>query len=179
MESCIFNEFAKEQISNLIILMMPHINYLFPEVQNISEIDFLAFFNKFSDENHSQIHSDESHITLSICLNEEFDGGEFIFNNGNVIVKQTPFNAIIFMGSIPHYTNDTKGNRYNLIIYLKQKSKNDNFYDKQYIEYLSYTGIRNISNCSNCDDKKNVMFIIPEIHKLRLKKLKSDSKTYK
>jgi len=196
--SCILNEFAKKEISNLIITLIPALEQLFPKVGKISDTDFLAFLVRFDGENHSEIHADESHLTVSICLSDSFEGGEFVFkssqlnkekinsnDNSNDIktsnkiksqleVKQTPFHALAFRGSLPHYTNDTKGERYNLILYLRQENNLiNNFYEGEYLEYLSNAGIRNVEigdsdNNSDKINKKGISFSIPSLPGLRV-----------
>ena len=83
---------------------------------------------------------------------------------------------MVFLGQLPHYTKETKGERYNLIIYLKQETNginSDHFYDRQYLTYLSYIGIRNLENniveaeVAVEIDKKGVFFSIPSLPRLR------------
>ncbi len=170
-KSCILNEFLFEEIKPLVIYLNNLIKIIFPNVGEISTDDFLCFFTQFSEENHSSYHVDESHVTVSICLenleceNEDYDNkdsnlinienhkskskGEFIFykNDREIVVDQKSNHALIFMGNITHRTNGMiKKSRYNLNFYFKQFSPENNitdFYNRIYIDYLTVMEIEN------------------------------------
>jgi len=162
-DSCILNEFMKEEITPFIKSLTKLVCDLYPEYGLLSDSDFMAFFVKNEEGNHSTYHVDESHITVAICLSEDFEGGELVFNvsSKDIEVSQKPFYAIVFPGCIPHYTKPTTGKRYNLIIYLKQDKcdKTNDFYDTEYVEYLSLVGIRNVS----IEEKQTIAFTVPSV----------------
>jgi len=175
-KSCILNEFAFENIKPLSSYFNNLIKKLFPQVGEISTEDFLCFFTEFSNDNHSSCHSDESHITVSICLektseinegikfkpkeiSEHEKNGEFIFleNGKEIKVSQKPNHAVIFLGQIPHKTTSIEnGSRFNLNFYFKQNNSDYSivrFYDSLYVEYLAHMGIRHF-------EKQSMNFIL-------------------
>lgn len=189
-EGCIINEFALEEIKPLVLHLRNIAKHLFKDLGDISAEDFFAFFTKFSNTNYSNLHADESHITVSICLeisknyNEqedeiriENDSGQFLFwiDGKELEVKQIPNHALIFRGDIPHKTNPIiDGTRYNLNFYLKQNIQDlitENFYNKLYVEYLSFMGIETCDD-TNSNIKKDFNFEVPKLPKIKVNKCK-------
>jgi hypothetical protein len=172
-ESCVLNEFLLDEIKPFVKFLINFIVKIFPHYGILSDSDFLAFCSRYENNNQSSIHVDESHVTVSIPLNEEFEGGELVFEKKTkFIVEQRPFHAIIFPGHFPHYTLPTRGLRYNLVIYLKQTS-NNNFYDQEYTNYLSLMGIPKWKH-EDYMYESNVIFQVPSLPKLKEIKCKKN-----
>ena len=95
------------------------------EAQRISQLDPL----KYETNEHKagyKFHKDfgdkvpHRHLSISICLNNKYEGGEFIFktDKGDLTIPQNEGDAIIFPSNFmfPHQVNKvTKGTRYALI----------------------------------------------------------------
>jgi len=95
------------------------------DINRISQLDLL----KYEKNNFSagyNFHEDfgdramERHLSISICLNNEYEGGEFVFDlpNEKMAVPQNVGDAVIFPSNFmfPHQVNKiTKGTRYALI----------------------------------------------------------------
>jgi len=94
-------------------------------IKKISQLDILKY-----DTNEHQagykFHEDfgldcsERHLSISICLNNEYEGGEFVFDipEGKYTIPQNVGDAVIFPSNFmfPHQVNKvTKGTRYALI----------------------------------------------------------------
>jgi len=94
-------------------------------ISKISQLDLLRY-----DANEHKagykFHEDfgltctERHLSISICLNNEYEGGEFVFDipEGHHVVPQNVGDAVIFPSNFmfPHQVNKiTKGTRYALI----------------------------------------------------------------
>lgn len=94
-------------------------------IAKISQLDILRY-----DANEYKVgykfHNDfgpkslERHLSISICLNNEYEGGEFVFDipGGHYTVPQNVGDAVIFPSNFmfPHQVNKiTKGTRYALI----------------------------------------------------------------
>lgn len=95
-------------------------------ISKISQLDFL----KYETNKHKagyKFHEDfgldvsERHLSISICLNNEYEGGEFVFllNDGShFTIPQNTGDAVIFPSNFmfPHQVNKvTNGTRYALI----------------------------------------------------------------
>lgn len=94
-------------------------------IEKISQLDLL----KYEKNDYSagyKFHEDfgstctERHLSISICLNNKYEGGEFVFNlpEEHYIVPQNVGDALIFPSNFmfPHQVNKiTKGIRYALI----------------------------------------------------------------
>jgi Rps23 Pro-64 3,4-dihydroxylase Tpa1-like proline 4-hydroxylase len=94
-------------------------------VEQISQLDILKY-EKNQYEAGYKFHKDfglacsERHLSISICLNNEYEGGEFVFDtpSGHYVVPQNVGDAVIFPSNFmfPHQVNKvTKGTRYALI----------------------------------------------------------------
>lgn len=94
-------------------------------INRISQLDLLKY-EKNNFEAGYKFHEDfgdkvsERHLSISICLNNEYHGGEFVFkiDNQQITVPQNIGDAIIFPSNFmfPHQVNKiTKGTRYALI----------------------------------------------------------------
>jgi hypothetical protein len=94
-------------------------------VQKISQLDLLKY-EKNEYKAGYKFHEDfgaectERQLSISICLNNKYEGGEFVFNlpEGHYIVPQNVGDAVIFPSNFmfPHQVNKvTKGTRYALI----------------------------------------------------------------
>jgi|TARA_X000001388_G_C2233095_1_gene124035 predicted 2-oxoglutarate/Fe(II)-dependent dioxygenase YbiX len=95
------------------------------DIKKISQLDIL----KYEKNNHQagyKFHMDfgptvtERHLSISICLNNEYEGGEFVFDlpSGHHAVPQNVGDAVVFPSNFmfPHQVNKiTKGTRYALI----------------------------------------------------------------
>jgi len=95
------------------------------DISRISQLDILKYeFNEYKAG--YDFHQDfgdkvsERHLSISICLNNEYEGGEFVFDlpSGKYVVPQNIGDAVIFPSNFmfPHQVNKiTKGIRYALI----------------------------------------------------------------
>tara|TARA_R100001509_G_scaffold36566_1_gene19634 strand:+ start:1605 stop:2150 length:546 start_codon:yes stop_codon:yes gene_type:complete len=95
------------------------------DIQKISQLDIL----KYESNDHKagyNFHKDfglkvsERHLSISICLNNDYEGGEFVFDipSGHYTVPQNVGDAVVFPSNFmfPHQVNKiTKGTRYALI----------------------------------------------------------------
>tara|TARA_E500000318_G_scaffold30468_1_gene30254 strand:- start:1521 stop:2066 length:546 start_codon:yes stop_codon:yes gene_type:complete len=94
-------------------------------IEKISQLDILKYqANEFKAgyDFHKDFGSkvSERHLSISICLNNEYEGGEFVFDipGGHYTVPQNVGDAVIFPSNFmfPHQVNKvTKGTRYALI----------------------------------------------------------------
>lgn len=95
------------------------------EINEISQLDILKY-EKNQYEAGYKFHKDfglkcsQRHLSISICLNNEYEGGEFVFDlsSGHYTVPQNIGDAVIFPSNFmfPHQVNKiTKGTRYALI----------------------------------------------------------------
>jgi len=95
-------------------------------INKISQLDILRYdANKFKAgyDFHEDFgnKAEERHLSISICLNNEYEGGEFVFklNDGSLFtIPQNVGDAVIFPSNFifPHRVNKiTKGTRYALI----------------------------------------------------------------
>lgn len=94
-------------------------------IEKISQLDLLRYdANEFKAG--YDFHRDfglqcsERHLSISICLNNEYEGGEFVFDipEGQYVVPQNVGDAVIFPSNFmfPHQVNKvTKGTRYAII----------------------------------------------------------------
>lgn len=94
-------------------------------IEKISQLDILKYeANEFKAG--YDFHKDfghkcsERHLSISICLNNEYEGGEFVFDipGGHYTVPQNVGDAVIFPSNFmfPHQVNKvTRGTRYALI----------------------------------------------------------------
>lgn len=94
-------------------------------ISKISQLDILRYdFNEH--EAGYKFHEDfgkkatKRHLSISICLNNEYEGGEFVFNipEGKYTIPQNVGDAVIFPSNFmfPHQVNKiTRGTRYALI----------------------------------------------------------------
>lgn len=95
------------------------------DIEQISQLDILKYeTNKHEAGYHFHkdfgLHCSDRHLSISICLNNEFEGGEFVFDipGGHYVVPQNIGDAVIFPSNFmfPHQVNKiTKGTRYALI----------------------------------------------------------------
>lgn len=97
-------------------------------IQKISQLDILKYnTNKFKAG--YNFHTDfglecsERHLSISICLNNNYEGGEFVFDipEGHYTIPQNVGDAVIFPSNFmfPHQVNKiTKGTRYALIAWV-------------------------------------------------------------
>ena len=113
---------VKEKIFNCVIHYNEKHNV---SIDRISQLDIL----KYDANKHKagyNFHVDfgrkvtERHLSISICLNSEYEGGEFVFDitGGHYTVPQNVGDAVIFPSNFmfPHQVNKvTKGTRYALI----------------------------------------------------------------
>lgn len=94
-------------------------------IKKISQLDILKYEKneykagyKFHQDFASSV--SDRHLSISICLNNEYEGGEFVFDlaSGHYTVPQNVGDAVIFPSNFmfPHQVNKiTKGTRYALI----------------------------------------------------------------
>ena len=104
-----------------------HYENLYPNIgiKKISQLDFLKYeSNKYKAG--YKFHKDfgdkcnERHLSISVCLNNDFEGGEFVFDlaDGKHTIPQNIGDAVIFPSNFmfPHQVNQvTRGIRYALI----------------------------------------------------------------
>lgn len=94
-------------------------------ISEISQLDILKYeANEFKAgyDFHRDFGSKarDRHLSISICLNNEYEGGEFVFDipGGHYTIPQNVGDAVIFPSNFmfPHQVNKvTKGTRYALI----------------------------------------------------------------
>ncbi len=98
------------------------------DIDRISQLDIL----KYKANEHKagyNFHLDfgskvnERHLSISICLNNEYEGGEFVFDipGGHHVVPQNVGDAVIFPSNFmfPHQVNKiTSGTRFALIAWV-------------------------------------------------------------
>jgi len=95
------------------------------DIEKISQLDLLRYDaneHKAGYNFHKDFGSKvtERHLSISICLNNEYEGGEFVFDipGGHYTVPQNVGDAVIFPSNFmfPHQVNKViKGTRYALI----------------------------------------------------------------
>ena len=114
--------FVKQKIHDCVV----HYKKKFElNIDRISQLDILKYESNSYSAGYT-FHTDfgfncsERHLSISICLNNEYEGGEFVFNlsNGEHIAPQNIGDAVIFPSNFmfPHQVNKvTKGTRYALI----------------------------------------------------------------
>lgn len=115
----------KEKVFNCVSLYQQkhdiHIN-------RISQLDILKYETNQYKAGYT-FHCDfgdtaqERHLSISICLNNEYEGGEFVFDlpSGKHVVSQNVGDAIVFPSNFmfTHQVNKiTKGTRYALIAWV-------------------------------------------------------------
>ena len=94
-------------------------------IDKISQLDILRYDTNEYKAGY-KFHKDfgykcsERHLSISICLNNEYEGGEFVFDlsSGHYTVPQNVGDAVIFPSNFmfPHQVNKiTEGTRYALI----------------------------------------------------------------
>ena len=95
------------------------------DITKISQLDLLKYQTNKHDAGY-KFHTDfglkvqERHLSISICLNNEYSGGEFVFNlpTGKHVVPQNEGDAVIFPSNFmfSHQVNKvSEGTRYALI----------------------------------------------------------------
>jgi len=100
-------------------------NYPYLNIKKISQLDLLRYDSNDFPAGY-ELHTDygtnsvERHLSISICLNNDYEGGEFIFDlkNEKVQFPQNVGDCLIFPSNFmfPHRVNKiTKGTRYALI----------------------------------------------------------------
>ena len=97
-------------------------------INEISQLDLLKYdANEFKAG--YDFHNDfgrkvsQRHLSISICLNNKYEGGEFVFDipEGHYTIPQNVGDAVIFPSNFmfPHQVNKiTKGTRYALIAWV-------------------------------------------------------------
>lgn len=94
-------------------------------IKQISQLDILKYETNNYDAGYN-FHQDfgpkcsERHLSISISLNNEYEGGEFVFDlpSGHYVVPQNIGDAVVFPSNFmfPHQVNKiTKGKRFALI----------------------------------------------------------------
>ena len=113
----------KEKIFDCVYHYQEKFNHV--DIKKISQLDLLRYdANEYKAG--YKFHKDfghtctERHLSISICLNNEYEGGEFVFDlpSGHYTVPQNIGDAVIFPSNFmfPHQVNKvTKGTRYALI----------------------------------------------------------------
>tara|TARA_E500000318_G_scaffold1353_3_gene1804 strand:+ start:1163 stop:1723 length:561 start_codon:yes stop_codon:yes gene_type:complete len=95
-------------------------------ISKISQLDILKYDANeykagYTFHEDFGIWATERHLSISICLNNEYEGGEFVFklnDGGHFTIPQNTGDAVIFPSNFmfPHQVNKvTKGTRYALI----------------------------------------------------------------
>tara|TARA_E500000318_G_C3540840_1_gene204579 strand:+ start:241 stop:789 length:549 start_codon:yes stop_codon:yes gene_type:complete len=94
-------------------------------IDRISQLDLLKYeANKYKAgykfHNDFGLEANERHLSISVCLSNEFEGGEFVFNipGGTYTIPQNVGDAVVFPSNFmfPHQVNQvTRGIRYALI----------------------------------------------------------------
>jgi hypothetical protein len=143
---CILNDIPQLQrmisqfVTRLKSICMQLYDPYFNNLQ-IDDKDFLAFAVTYTSEcSFMDTHADESHITVSICLNNGYEGGALCIED--TIVPHQPLHAICFFGKTPHSTMPLlKGSRTSLVFYLKQQTQ-----EKFYSEYKNYLSLLEVDN---------------------------------
>ena len=120
----LFSNAIKEKIFDCVSHYKKKFNNI--HITKISQLDILKYeFNehkagyKFHED--FGLHCLERHLSISICLNNEYEGGEFVFelhDGSHLTIPQNVGDAVIFPSNFmfPHQVNKiTKGTRYALI----------------------------------------------------------------
>ena len=98
----------------------------FINITSLSQIDFLKYETNDFDAGYKfhcdyGINSMQRHLSISICLNNNYRGGEFVFqlpSSDQFVIPQNEGDALIFPSNFmfPHQVNKiTSGTRYALI----------------------------------------------------------------
>jgi predicted 2-oxoglutarate/Fe(II)-dependent dioxygenase YbiX len=120
----LYSNAIKEKIFDCVSYYQKKFNHV--HITKISQLDILRYdFNehkagyKFHED--FGLTTSERHLSISICLNNEYTGGEFVFkldNGSELTIPQNVGDAVIFPSNFmfPHQVNKvTEGTRYALI----------------------------------------------------------------
>ena len=113
------------------IIIRPLSKHLFRDIEAKGDLDwrqgYVATYDG-SKEEHLVSHTDDSEVTLNLCLGEKFSGGELIFNGLRGEEQKHPLGrfsprigrAVLHAGRHLHAVNKVKeGNRFSLIIWSR------------------------------------------------------------
>eukprot|EP00656_Telonema_subtile_P000377 TRINITY_DN10174_c0_g1_i2.p1 TRINITY_DN10174_c0_g1~~TRINITY_DN10174_c0_g1_i2.p1 ORF type:complete len:298 (+),score=29.82 TRINITY_DN10174_c0_g1_i2:181-1074(+) len=123
--------------------LSPAVAACYPQYsQGLCPGDFIAMVVRYSASRTDAVramrpHCDDSCITLSICLGDEFEGGDLVF--GDTHIPQRPGHAILFPGSLEHSTAPlTSGSRTNLVLWCVSTRKAQQSTGQICSEYITY-----------------------------------------
>ena len=108
--------------------LIPHLEKVTNIIPQFIKCNFKKFRIQYTDENIEQVKTTHSHInpySFVIFLNDEYTGGELVFNELNI--KPKIGTMVYFTGEEAHRVNNCCGKRFTLVGFLYNdlfKSKN-------------------------------------------------------
>jgi hypothetical protein len=108
--------------------LIPHLKKVIDIIPEFIKCDFKKFRIQYTDENIEQVKTTHLHInrySFVIFLNDDYTGGELIFNE--LIVKPKIGTMVYFTGDEPHRVENCINKRFTLVGFLNNnlfKSKN-------------------------------------------------------
>ncbi len=99
--------------------LIPHMESVIDIIPEFQQCDFKKFRIQYTDETIRQVPTTHVHInrySFVIFLNDEFEGGELIFNE--MRIKPTIGTMVYFTGDEPHRVENTIGKRFTLVGFL-------------------------------------------------------------
>jgi len=85
-------------------------------------VSMFSFYIEYSDNMNVNLdsHEDDSYLTINVCLDNDSEGADLIFDDCNVVYKHKSNYGLFHRGNITHHvTKLNKGKRKNIIIWLK------------------------------------------------------------
>ena len=149
---------AEENVAEIVRNLSPIIETNFKVKVDLE--DYLAFIVKYTgsldEEDDLTYHVDESHITIDICIGDEWAGGELCFDTYLEVidVTQQPGYVTIFQGDTPHCACPVwgmflfhlllifqDGTRINLVIWCRRVQDCPRKFYEEYLEYLAHANL--------------------------------------
>ena len=99
--------------------LIPHMESVIDIIPEFQQCDFKKFRIQYTDETITQVPTTHVHInrySFVIFLNDEFEGGELVFNE--MRIKPTIGTMVYFTGDEPHRVENAIGKRYTLVGFL-------------------------------------------------------------
>lgn len=90
------------------------------EFYKIEKLDYhFGFFIGYPPNKNLALHTDDSKITINICLENTSNTGNVVFQD-NTIIQFEKGSVLVHEGNNPHYTSDIlDGERWNLVLWFK------------------------------------------------------------
>jgi len=99
--------------------LIPHTKSVIDIIPEFQQCDFKKFRIQYTDETITQVPTTHVHInrySFIIFLNDEFEGGELVFNE--MRIKPTIGTMVYFTGDEPHRVENCIGKRFTLVGFL-------------------------------------------------------------